>query len=240
MEWLDDLDNVGFISSTVHSSRQEALLHIFEYNEAVIKMIIKGRSRTIRRVSTTHRVVLDWLFDGIKLDPKIQIKFVHTINQLVDVLTVGNFTRHEWNHLLCLFNIRHFSSTNCLEVMSKRTQEGAGEERLTSKSKPMMNLVSRYSARDPNVLASTASKNPGQTRSESRIPLSSWTEQPPRTVKLVMGASSSDYSEWNIDEKVARRCRWRKSHSKIEADDECERYWTILQKMQCKTSTNIL
>ena len=34
---------------------------------------------------------------------------------------------------LCLFNISHFSSTNCLEVMSKRTQEDAGEERVTSK-----------------------------------------------------------------------------------------------------------
>ena len=41
---IDDLDNVDFISSNVHFSRQEALLYIFEDNEAVIKMIIKGRS----------------------------------------------------------------------------------------------------------------------------------------------------------------------------------------------------
>ena len=33
---IDDLDNVDFISSNVHSSRQEALLYIFEDNEAVI------------------------------------------------------------------------------------------------------------------------------------------------------------------------------------------------------------
>ena len=38
---IDDLDNVGFISSNVHSSREEALLYIFEDNEAVIKMILK-------------------------------------------------------------------------------------------------------------------------------------------------------------------------------------------------------
>ena len=38
-----DLDNVDFISSNVHSSRKEALLKIFEDNEAVIKMIIKGQ-----------------------------------------------------------------------------------------------------------------------------------------------------------------------------------------------------
>ena len=75
--------------------------------------------------------------------------------------------RDEWNNLLCLFNISHFSSTNCLEVMSKRTQEDAGEERVTAKSKWMMNLVSRCSVRDPNVLASTASESQGKTRWES-------------------------------------------------------------------------
>ena len=31
--------------------------------------------------------------------------------------------------------------------------------------------------------------------------LRSWNEQQPRTVRPVVGASSSDYSEWNIDEK---------------------------------------
>ena len=40
---INDLDNVDFISSNVNSSRKEALLYIFEDNEAVIKMIIKGR-----------------------------------------------------------------------------------------------------------------------------------------------------------------------------------------------------
>ena len=67
---INDLDNVDFISSNVNSSRQEALLHVFEDNEAVIKMIIKGRSTTMRHVSCTHRVALDWLFDRIDLDPK--------------------------------------------------------------------------------------------------------------------------------------------------------------------------
>ena len=100
-----------------------------------------------------------------------------------------------------LFNISIFSSTTGLEVMSKRTQDDAGEESVTAKSQPMMNLFSRYSARDPNVLASTASESPGKTKSESQIPLSSWNEQQPRTGRPVIGASSSDYSEWNIDEK---------------------------------------
>ena len=68
------IDNVDFISSNVNSSRKEALLCIFEDIEAVIKKITKGRSPTMRHVSRTHRVALDWLFDRTNLDPKIQVK----------------------------------------------------------------------------------------------------------------------------------------------------------------------
>ena len=75
---INDLDNVDFIPSNVKSSHQEALLYVFEDNEAVIKMIIKGRSPTMRNVSRTHRVALDWLFDRINLDPRIQIKYIDT------------------------------------------------------------------------------------------------------------------------------------------------------------------
>ena len=169
---INDLDNVDFISSNVQSSHQEALLYVFEDNEAVIKMMMKGRSPTMRHVSRTHRVALDWLFDLINLDPKIQIKYIDTKNQLADILTKGNFTRDEWNHLLCLFSISHFSSADCSEVMSKkRTQKDSGEERVTAKSKPMMNLVSRCSERTPSALSSTASESPGKIRHESQLPL---------------------------------------------------------------------
>ena len=65
----------------------------------------------MRHVSRTHRVALHWLFDRINLDTKIQIKYIDTKNHLADKLTKGNFTRDEWNHLVCLFNISHFSST---------------------------------------------------------------------------------------------------------------------------------
>ena len=125
-------ENIDSVPSNVNSSRQEALLYVFEDNEAVIKMIIKGRSPKMRHVSRTHRVALDWLFGRINLDPKIQIKYIDTENQLADILTSGNFICDEWNHLLCLLNIGHFSSINCSEVMSKRTQKDSGEERVTA------------------------------------------------------------------------------------------------------------
>ena len=145
--------------SNVQSARQEALLYVFEDNEAVIKMIIKGRSPSMRHVSRTHRVALDWLFDRINLDTKIQIKYIDTKNQLADILTKGNFTRDEWNHLLSLFNISHFSSTACTAAMAKRAQQGSGEERFTAKSRPVMNLTARM----PSVVSSSTSSNPGRT-----------------------------------------------------------------------------
>ena len=89
----------------------------------------------MRHVSRTHRVALDWLLDRINLDRKIRIRFIDTKNQVADMQTKGNCTSDEWNHLLCLFHISHLSSTNkCSEAMSKRTQEDAGEERVTAKS----------------------------------------------------------------------------------------------------------
>ena len=70
---INVVKNIDCVPSNVHSSNQEALLYVFEDNEAVIKMIIKGRSPTMRHVSRTHRVALDWLFDRSNLDHKIQI-----------------------------------------------------------------------------------------------------------------------------------------------------------------------
>ena len=107
---IDAIKDIDSVPSNVQSARQEALLYVFEDNEAVIIMIIKGRSPTMRHVSRTHRVALDWLFDRINLDPKIQIKYIDTKNQTADILTKGNFTRDEWNHLLTLFNINLFSA----------------------------------------------------------------------------------------------------------------------------------
>ena len=51
-------------SSNVKSS-QFGAIYTFEDNEAVIKMIIKGRSPTMRHLSRTHRIALDWFFDTI-------------------------------------------------------------------------------------------------------------------------------------------------------------------------------
>ena len=152
---------------------------------------------------------LTWLFDRINLDPKIQIKYIDTKNQLADTLTKENFTHDEWNHLLCLFNISHFSSTGC----SKRSQHDSGEERVTATSRPMMNLV----ARTPSNVSSSTSVSPGKRSYGSQDPWSSVAEKEERSGRLDIGIdrtkasdhyyheqfmesfSSASYSKWGDD-----------------------------------------
>ena len=58
--------------------------------------------------------------------------------------------------MLYLFNISHFSSAVCFALMAKRSQKDSGEERVTAKSRPMMNLV----ARTPSFVSSSTSVSP--------------------------------------------------------------------------------
>ena len=127
------------------------------------------------------------------------------------MLTKGNFTCDEWNHLLCLFDISQFSSTDCSGMMSKRTQEESGEERVTAKSRPMMSLI----ARAPSTLSSSASENSGKISYESQSLLSLHAGKYDRTVKPVVcrdtcheqghhhrfveSTHSASYSEWDDD-----------------------------------------
>ena len=63
------------------------------------------------------------------------------------------FLRDEWNLLLCLLNISHFSPTVSSAAMAKRSQQDSGKERVTAKSKPMVNLI----ARTPSFMSSSSS-----------------------------------------------------------------------------------
>ena len=151
----------------------------------------------MRHVSRTHRVALDWLFDRVNLDPKIQIKYIDTKNQLADILTKGNFTRDEWNHLLCLFNISHSSSAVCFAVMAKRSQKDSGEERVTAKSRPMMSLIARV----PSNVSSSTSVSPVKKHYGNQDPWKSVAgeDRSGQLDKETESFSSTDYSKLDYD-----------------------------------------
>ena len=120
VEQLNDVDYQHTNTYTFFS--YESQVYVFEGSEAVIKMIIEGRSPTMRHVSRTHRVALDWLFDRINFEPKIQIKHADIESQLADILTKGSFSKNEWNHRLCLFNIMSSSIYVCSNFKSFHSQ----------------------------------------------------------------------------------------------------------------------
>ena len=93
--------------------------------------------------------------------------------------------------IFCVFfNISHFSSTDCSEVMSKRTQKDSGEERVTAKSRPMMSLI----ARAPSTLSSSASESPGEKSSGNQSRWSAKAEKEDRTGQPVVGSDTSHES----------------------------------------------
>ena len=175
-----DLNNVDCVPSNAKFSRFGAVLYIFENNEAVIKMIIKGRSPTMRHVSRTHRVALDWLLDRINRDHQNQIKCVDTKHQLAEILTKGNFTRDEWNNLLYLFNISHFSSLCCAQNFS-----------LTSCTKTRARRIAFSVSTSSSIVNSPiASKSPGILKAPRRTDWSS-TGKPDAKDRNLDAASSS-------------------------------------------------
>ena len=129
---IDAMQDFDSVPSNVQSVSQEVLLYVFEDNEAVIKMIMKGRSPTMRHVSRTHRVALDWLFDRINLDPKIQIKFFDTKNQLADILTKG--ISHVMSGIICCACLT--SAISVLQFASYRSQNEINKNQEKNVSQP--------------------------------------------------------------------------------------------------------
>ena len=70
----------------------------------------------MRHVSRTHRVALDWLFDRISLDLKIQIKYIDTKNQLADILTKEN--SHVTNGII--YCVCLVSAISVLQIVLRR------------------------------------------------------------------------------------------------------------------------
>ena len=161
---------------------------ILKINEAVIKMIIKGRSPTMRHVSRTHRVALDWLFDSIM----IQIKYVDTKKQLTDILTKGTF-----------------SSASCPKAMSKRMQQGTGEERVVAKSKPTLNLVSHAAASSLTAPSSNASSRPVALRAPGQqgSNLKAQSAGKPAGGGSNQHDAASSSQVWLTDAKMSQRAR---------------------------------
>ena len=101
----DILNEVDFVPSNLPKSGGKSKLVIAEDNDAVINMSIKGRSPNMKHCPRVHRVDLDFLFERIREDPGITIRYCETAKMLADMLTKGSFTEKTWRVLCDLCRI---------------------------------------------------------------------------------------------------------------------------------------
>ena len=232
----------------------------------------KGKKSYNETPQHTELLLIGWFIESIWTP---RSKYIDTKNQLADIFTQGNFTRDEWNHLLCLFNISHFSSINKRKAMSKRTQEDACEES-HSKTKADYEFGIKMPCKGSKRTCLDCIWKPG----ENQI----WKSE--RTSELVKCAANSLRGDlyWALAHQttqngtltrsgllkcgnlVTQASTARPVDDRFVIDDDmdswhrrriepfskipfiperrwmtdCERCWTVLQKIQCKTSTNVL
>ena len=89
------------------------------------------------------------------------------------------------------FNISHFSSTVCSPAMAMRIQQESGEERVTAKSRPMMNLTARM----PSIGSSSTSSSPEKT----------WYgyQDPGKSVVVDDRSGKTEKTSWDMMQQVA-------------------------------------
>jgi hypothetical protein len=80
-------------------------LIIAEDNQAVIKIIQKARSMALRHLPRAHRIDLQWLFE-VCSNPRVQMRYVGTLQQIADLMTKALNKPETWSHLLDIAQIR--------------------------------------------------------------------------------------------------------------------------------------
>ena len=100
------LESIYYVPPNAQVSTNRTHLFIFEDNEAVIKMISKGRCPHMRHVLADASCELGLVgsFEKTKLDANASVTCVHTNQQIADI-TKSSFARNEWNELMIRFGI---------------------------------------------------------------------------------------------------------------------------------------
>ena len=89
------IGQIDYVPCTLPKSKGKGRLVLFEDNDAVIQMCNKGRSPTLRHVPRTHRVDLDWLWERVREDPGVFVRYVGTKEQMADIFTKGSFSSEQ-------------------------------------------------------------------------------------------------------------------------------------------------
>ena len=135
--------------------------------------------------------------------------------------------------MLNLFNISHLSSTVRSDTMAKRSQQDSGEERVTAKSRPMMNLI----ARTPSFVSSSTSVSPGTKHYGNQDP---WTSvagedrpgRPGKSTDLFENFSSTEYSTLDYNRAWSSE-EWKTEATTYDRSGRPDKTsWRMVQKVR--------
>ena len=99
------LESVDYMPASLPMHVPNTRLTMCEDNDAVIKMLKKGRAPAMTHVARTHRVNLDWLLQQSLHDPCIFCRYIETKSQIADILTKPNFSVKDWCNLCSLLRL---------------------------------------------------------------------------------------------------------------------------------------
>ena len=151
--------NIDHIPSNAMNSDSSAMLYVFDDNEAVFKMIIKGRSPTMRNVSRTHRELL-WIgcLTGLIWTPKFK-SVTLTPNTKSQTCWLKETSHVMSGTIFCsICCTKNFSLISC-STMAKRIQNQEEEERAVSKSRPSAMIFSSFIATSSSTASSPIAKS---------------------------------------------------------------------------------
>ena len=151
--------------------RHRTRLIIAEDNEAVIKILLKGRTSALRHLPRTHKINLDWLVEVIRSE-QIRIRYCRTTAQLADMMT-KHFTKPEaWAELLFICQV-HMSS----EPIPDRDPNGGTGKSAAKRKKSPKSKVKR--------------PVPGKEEAVASAPPAEREKSPPKTPARNSGGSTS-------------------------------------------------
>ncbi len=107
-------------------------LIVAEDNEAVIKILAKGRSGKLRHVPRTHRVNIDWLYDAFR-HPEVVARYVRTMYQTADIGTKAITKAEDWIRLQRLMMITRDGPISGSDEPAARIGENKTNKTTTSK-----------------------------------------------------------------------------------------------------------
>ena len=99
------MENMDWVPPSMPRLLGLARLIIGEDNDAVLKILIKGRNPTFRHVPRTQRVDTDFVHDVMK-DKSVSALYINTKVQIADMFTKGSFAIPQWKSLCEMAQVR--------------------------------------------------------------------------------------------------------------------------------------